>query len=340
MKNLYKTLFTLFIGFTSSYALGQTSTDAALLVKQGVALNDSGKFDQAIDKYNEAIKANPSYQNAYYEKGYTLFTSGKGTEAIPILEKLLKMNPQSAGAYDMLGSIYDDQQQPDKAINLYKKGILADPSYQRLHYNLAISYYRQGKYELSKNSASDAIKLDPKHASSQRVYALAAYGQSKYGVSLLAWCSFLLLEPQSKRSPEAFKYVQALLNRGLKTTGPKSVTINVSTKDIESPDFIIPITVINATSGKKDLTRPDSLALQLKNVFEISGNFAGKKGDIFYKNFFSDYLMALAQSPNMPAFARLLSLGAYQDESLKWFKDHADQLQALYNWTDNTKREL
>ena len=311
-----------------------------MLVKQGVALNDSGKYADAISKYEEAIKADPTFENAYYEKGYTLFTSGRETEAIPVLKKLLELNPKYAGAYDMLGSIYDDQKDADKAVTYYKKGIEADSSYQRLHFNLAITLYRLGKFAEAEESAIKAIKLDPKHASSQRVYALAVGKEGKRGVALLAWCSFLMLEPQSKRTAEGYNYVHNLLNYGITQTSPKHVTLSINTKDVESPDFIMQMTVVTAVSGKKDLTGPDSLALQLKNVFEISGTFYGKKANAFYKSFFSDYFKVLANTTDMPAYARLISLTAYKDENLKWFRENESQLQNLINWTTNTRRDL
>ena len=78
----------------------QRSDEAKLLVEQGIALNDSGKYDQALAKYTQAIKADSTYPNAYYEMGYTLFTSNREKDAIPYLEKLLTIEPRSAAGYD------------------------------------------------------------------------------------------------------------------------------------------------------------------------------------------------------------------------------------------------
>jgi tetratricopeptide (TPR) repeat protein len=286
MKTCHKFFLTLSFLFVWANAFSQNNEEARTLVKQGVVLNDSGKYAEAIDKYNQALKIDPYYENAYYEMGYTLFTSGKEQDAIGYLVKLIALNPQSAGAFDMLGSIYDDLKQSDKAIEYYKQGIKANASYQRLHFNLAIAYYRQGKYPESEASAIEAIKLDPKHASSQRIYAMATYQQSKRGCSLLAWCSFLTIEPQSKRSSEAMAYVKDIQNYGIKRTGEKSVTISVSPKDMEGPNFLMPMSVLTATLDKNGLTKIDSLTLQLKSVFEISGNFGGKLENGFYKTFF------------------------------------------------------
>jgi predicted Zn-dependent protease len=340
MKTCHKVLLAVLLSVFSLSASAQNRDAAKALVKEGITLHDAGKYDEAIAKYDEAIKADPGYSNGYYEKGFTLFSTGKGKDALPCLEKVLKLDPQSPGAYDMIGSIYDDDKQTDKAIEYFQKGLKIDSTYQRLYYNMAITYYRLGKYADAEVKAIKAIKLDPKHASSQRVYAMTTYSEDKRGVSLLAWCSFLLLEPQTKRAEVANDYIQKILNYGIKKTGEKSVTLSVSTSDMEGPNFLMPMAILTATSDKKNLTRADSLSLTLTKLFEISDNFASKKGDTFYKTFFSDYFKKLAATDNMPAFSRYITLSTNKEENLQWFKENDTKLSALDGWISTAKREF
>lgn len=339
MKTYHKFLLLVLFSAFSVATFGQNKDDAAALLKEGIALHDAGKYPEAIAKYQEALKIDPENINAQYEMSFTMNVSGKTQEAIPYLEKLVahKAMPE---AFDLLGSIYDDTNQFDKAEACYRAGIAAFPKFQMLHFNLSLAYLRQKKHTEAESHAAEAIKLNPKHASSQRTYALAAYGLDKRGESLLAWCSFLLLEPQTKRSAEAYIFVRDILNNGIKKTGENSVTLTMSDKDINGPDLLLPVTVINAVADKKGLTKTDSLMLQLKRVFEISETFAGKKEDSFYKNYFSDYFKKLAATDNMEAFARLISLTASQEENLQWFKDNNIKLSALDAWVNVTKREF
>jgi tetratricopeptide (TPR) repeat protein len=251
---------------------------------------------------------------------------------------LIKLNPNSVDAFDMLGSIYDDDNQQDKAIEYYQKGLKIDPKYQRLYFNIAITYYKKANYIESEKYAIDAIKLDPKHASSQRIYAMATYRLKKRGCSLLGWCSFLLLEPETKRSSEAYAYIKNILSFGIKKTDDKNVNITVSP---DNPgNMMMPISIIAATEDKKGLSSIDSLQLQLTNLFQVSKTLIGDKEPPIILNYFADYFDKLGNSGNMPAFARLVSLSVHRDESLQWFKDNAQQLSALDSWLRTTERSF
>jgi tetratricopeptide (TPR) repeat protein len=235
-------------------ALAQNNEDAKALVKQGVQLHDQGKYAEAIEKYNEALKIDPGNLYADFELGYTLFASGKVNDAIPFLEKVIASNSSlTAGAYDILGSIYDNSNQKDKAIEAYKAGIKANPQYQRLYYNIGISYSRDKRYDDAEQYTIQAIKLDPKHASSQRMYALVNFHQDKRVPALLAFCSFILLEPNTARSSEAYNNILHILQGGVLKDASGKTTILLSSKettDISTLNMGISIIAISAQNKK------------------------------------------------------------------------------------------
>ena len=323
----------------SATALAQNNEDAKALVQQGVQLHDQGKYAEAIAKYNEALKIDPGNLYADFELSYSLFVSGKGNEAIPLLEKVIASNSQlTAGAYDLLGSIYDNANQSDKAIDAYKAGIKANPQYQRLYYNLGIAYFREKKYAEAEQSAIESIKLDPKHASSQRMYALVTFHQDKRVPALLGFCSFILLEPNTSRSAEAYNNIQHILQGGVLRGPDGKTTILLSPKqNTDMTTLNMGISIITISAQSKKLTGPELFEYELKSIFELAGQLSEKKTekDFFWK-FYADYFYKLAQSPNMAAFARLVS--ASTPESAQWIKDHPQQMADLDNWVKTTER--
>ena len=87
-------LFLLMVMFTISFAYGQEADEklgkAEALCKEGIALHDQGKFEEAIKKYDEGLKLLPYNATLIYEKAYSLEAMGKRTEAKKLLGKLYK----------------------------------------------------------------------------------------------------------------------------------------------------------------------------------------------------------------------------------------------------------
>jgi tetratricopeptide (TPR) repeat protein len=348
MKTLYKLFAVSLISFVlTNSAFAQTPSQ--LLVREGIQLHDKGKYAEAIDKYQQAVKADPANMQAEFEMAYSLFSSGKGADAIPHLEKVLKSSDQalSAGAYDLLGSIYDDSKQPEKAIDLYKQGIKANPKYQRLYYNLGLALLRQQKYAEAEAYAVDALKLDPRHGSSHRLYAVACMGQNKGVCAIMAYCNFLMVEPQTQRSIEAYQQIQQIIQSKVKVTDSKNINLFVQDQkggdpDMGAAEMGLSLAAASATLEKnKGKTLPAIFEDQIKTIFGITGELSAKRKDKgFFWKFYADYFYKLSQSTNMPVFARLVSLTGNQQENMQWLKDHPDELKALDTWVKSTERSF
>ncbi len=242
-----------------------------------------------------------------YKTAFALVNANKANEAIPYLEKVVKTtSAYTAAAYSLLGSIYDNDHQPEKAIATYKEGLKAYPKDQSMHYNLGLAFFRNKQYADAETEAVVAIKLDPKHTNSQRMYALVTFHQNKRVNALLGFCSFLLLEPNTPRSAEAFTNMQSILKGG---------TLKEDGTGILSPADVIERNVLNAglsavtTSAQaKKLTSAELIEYELKGIFTFAGQYAEKKsGKTFFDKFYAEYFYKLAQSNNVAAFAKMVS---------------------------------
>jgi tetratricopeptide (TPR) repeat protein len=336
-------LFVFFIAFTSSL-FAQNNNQASDLIKQGVELHNQGKYDAAIDKYNEVLKSDPENGYANYEIAFSLYAAKKGSEAIPHLEKAV--NPGnvalSVAAYALIGSIYDEGHQPQKAIEAYDQAIKINPDYPQIFYNKGIAYFRNQQYAEAETTAIEAIKHNPKNASSQRLYALVTFHQNKRVNALLAFCSFILLEPNTPRSTEAYNNIQHILQGGVLKDNNGNTSIPVSAKDgQETSTLNMSISLIALSAKTKNLTGMDLLEYQLKNIFTMAGQLAEKKTDkSFFDKFFVDYFYKLAQSDNMDAFTHTVALTVNKDESAKWGKENTQKTNALAQWLQSTERSF
>lgn len=281
----------------------QSTDDARALVKEGVKLNDEKKYAEAIDKYRQALKIDTGNMFASYQLAYSLFLSDKGAEGLPYLQKVIAGDEKlRAVAYDLSGLIY----------------------------------FKNKQYGEAELKAIEAIKLDPKHASTQRMYALVSFHQNKRAQALLGFCSFILLEPNTARTAEAWGNIQHILQGGnLKPEpgGMAPLAIEANTNALNEA-----IAQALAYYRDKKLDSPGNLlTARLTTTFINIGKVAEKQaGNDFFRKYMAAYFYQLAQSPNMPAFARLVSQSS--PESADWLKANPQAVADLDAWVKATAR--
>lgn len=320
------------------YSFAQSAGDAKMLITEGMALNSQKDYAGAENKYKAALNIDPENVQANYQMAFSFSAEGKGMAAVPYLQKVIKGQASAAiisSAYELLGSIYDKANHTQQAIDTYKEGIKANPAYQSMYYDLGLAYSRNKQYAEAESSAIEAIKLDPKHASSMRLYALAAFHQNKRAAALFGFGSFLLLEPQTARSAEAYGNIQHIIQGGVlkPEPGAKPYLNNADDKALNTA-----ITQALAPFVKRRYASAgELLTAQLKELFTAIGTITEKQsGNDFFRKYLVAYFYQLAQTPNLPAFARLISLST--PESAQWAKANAQQMTDLDNWVKNTER--
>jgi len=72
----------------------------------GSVFLDQGRYQEATNQYNEALRINPGSAEAHYNLGTVFFYQGKYQEAIPYLNEALRINPNFAEAHNNLGIVF------------------------------------------------------------------------------------------------------------------------------------------------------------------------------------------------------------------------------------------
>lgn len=301
------------------------NVDVSSTIKEGIRLNSEKNYAAAIEKYKEALAAEPDNAQANYQLAYSLNASGKGTEAIPYLSKVIKTGGDLTGpAYELIGSIYDASHQPQQAIEAYQQGIKLKPDYQPLYFNLGIAYFRAQKYADAELAAIEAIKLDPKHANSQRLYGLVTFHQNKRVPALMGLCSFLLLDPEGPRADEAYTNLQSLLKGG----------------DLKAAKADPETLLLNKTLGTA-VAPGGPLETQLKNIFLAVGKLGEKPGrQTFFWNYYAAFFYKLSQSPNFSTAVKLISLSDDKAGAANWLQNNTDKRKALDEWVASAERRF
>jgi tetratricopeptide (TPR) repeat protein len=303
MRYLKYLLITIFIGALSNKISAQNNEDSRALVKEGQQLNEQKKYPEAIEKYRQALKLDTDNLFAGYQLANSLFLNDKGAEGIPYLKKITQTDNKLTGpAYDLLGLIY----------------------------------FKNKQYGEAETAAIAAIKIAPKHASSQRMYALVSFHQNKRAQAFLGFCSFILLEPNTARSAEAYGNMQHIIKGGDLKPEPGEMKSHAIEANVNALNQAITQAVADF-SKRRYASAGDLLDAELTAIFNSIGKLTEKQtGNDFFRNYLAAYFYKLAQSSNMPAFARLVSNST--PESAKWTKEHPKEMADLDNWVKTTGR--
>jgi tetratricopeptide (TPR) repeat protein len=132
---------------------------------KGLDLESQGKYDEATKAYDEAIRLNPNYAEAYYNKGNNLgLHQRKYDEALKAFDKAIQLNPNYAKAWYRKGLALSMQGKSDKAIKAYDEAIRLNPNYADAWVGKGIALNNPGKYEEAIKAFDEAIRLDPNNA--------------------------------------------------------------------------------------------------------------------------------------------------------------------------------
>jgi tetratricopeptide (TPR) repeat protein len=138
---------------------------AELYFFRGLAKNNENK--EAIKDYNEAIKLNPQYVNAYNNRGIAQanLPQPQYNKAIKDYNEAIKLNPQHVNAYYNRGITKNDQKKYEDAIKDYSKAIELDPNFALAYIGRGITKESQEKYEEAIEDYKIAIQLAKRYDS-------------------------------------------------------------------------------------------------------------------------------------------------------------------------------
>ena len=145
----------------------------------GSALNELGKYDEAIAHYTEALRIRPNFAEPHYNLGTALARQGKLKEAISHYTEALRIEPGHAEACNNLGEVLRQQERYDEAISYYSRALQLKPDYPEAHSNLGIALARQGKLKEAMAHFSEALRLQPDYAAAHFNLGLSLVHQER-----------------------------------------------------------------------------------------------------------------------------------------------------------------
>lgn len=135
--------------------------DPERLLALGYAYQQEGRYDEALDLYEQTLALDPGNTGARYNRGVVLTLLGKLEEAEVAYWDVLEVAPDHALAAKALGDYYIGKKQYKSALTALEPVIAAQPQYADLQYLAGYSCEQLGIVDPAITYYRGALTYDP-----------------------------------------------------------------------------------------------------------------------------------------------------------------------------------
>ena len=132
----------------------------------GVIQSKMGDKELAVTSYGEALKVNPKFYKGYFALGLAKNGMNDTQGAISALESAVDIYPGYDKAYGAMGDIYINAKNYEKAKQVLNTSITVNPNYAKGYANLGIIHVEEKNWEDAVSSLQMAVALNEQDAMS------------------------------------------------------------------------------------------------------------------------------------------------------------------------------
>lgn len=151
-----------------TYQQLKKANEAAIAAESAAALADkdleTGKTDEALAKYREAVQGVPENALYHYKLSVALRKTGDSDGERAQLEQALKLDPKLAAAHNELGFLLARAGEADAAVEHFKLAVQYAPAWTEAWVNLAGELAVLSRFSEAREAVAKALTLDPENA--------------------------------------------------------------------------------------------------------------------------------------------------------------------------------
>ena len=163
--------------------------DASYYYNLGIGFHKHKQFESAVAAYDKAVALNPSYVDAWSNRGAALRALGQFESAVASYDKAIALNPSYIEAWYNRGNALRDLRQLEAALESYSRAIDLDPSYLNSYSNSGYVLKELKRFGEALASYDKVIALDSSNADAywNKALILLLVGDYEKGLALYEW---------------------------------------------------------------------------------------------------------------------------------------------------------
>jgi protein O-mannosyl-transferase len=151
--------------YTEAIAVGERGLQhhpkrAVLLVSMGIALQNSGRLDEAAGRFGEAAAINPDWAMVQFHLGSSMLALGRPSEALTAFNRALEIDPKMGIAHMMRGNALLNARRFEEAVAAYRRALDIMPNHALTWFSLGVAHTAQGEFEAAEGAYRRALEIN------------------------------------------------------------------------------------------------------------------------------------------------------------------------------------
>ena len=204
--HLWRDSFTLF-----KHALAVTPPNLVIEDSLGIALDDSGRYDEAAAHFEKALHVQRDHYEVLVNMGITRYQQDRLPEAIEYYQTAIYSRPDVPEAHSQLGLALWKQNRNEAAYDEVRRASQLAPKDANIRNYLGIALGRLGRFSEAIDQLHEALRLNPNSADAHNNLALALLASGKARDSIPEFEAALRLNPELHSAADNLRRAQARL---------------------------------------------------------------------------------------------------------------------------------
>lgn len=145
-----------------------------------IAYTQIGRYAEAVQNGDLAIRIDPMDANARRAYSYPLILTGRYNEAIAQLQRAIEINPNLTAPYFELAALYRRIDDEEMAVAIYERVIQQEPTNARAYLRMCETHASIGLFQDAEVFCDQALEIDPNFASAHRMRGQLRYSRRNY----------------------------------------------------------------------------------------------------------------------------------------------------------------